>query len=243
MGVFERIRAVFQQRAGRLLDRVEDPRDMLDYAYQQQQAAITKSRRALVELATARKRVEAQIGQLQTRAGRLQLQAQTALQVGQEALAREALGQCAQLSSQLGDLHGQLLKLTADQESMVTVQRRALAHVERFRQQKDSAKIGYTAAKAQEKATKAAYGLTGTGDGGGALQRAEERTAQMQARAAGLSSLLDSAGGFGPQDTLNARLDRLSQESTVEVELARMRAMLPPHRQELESGSSEAGTG
>jgi phage shock protein A len=64
------------------------------------------------------------------------------------------------------------------------------------------------------------------GDVGMAIQRAEDKTAQMQARAGAIDELmasgaLDDVGGR--RDDIQAELDQLSANSDVETELRRLR--------------------
>jgi phage shock protein A len=63
-----------------------------------------------------------------------------------------------------------------------------------------------------------------------AIQRAEDKTAQMQARAGAIDELLasgaleDQVGG--QRDDIQAELDRMGSTSDIELELARMKGEL-----------------
>src|SRR5215469_2953837 len=91
MSIIGRITTLFQVKANKALDRAEDPREMLDYSYEQQLEMVQRVRRGLADVATSRKRVELQLTQLQQSADKLQDQARQALGAGREDLAREAL--------------------------------------------------------------------------------------------------------------------------------------------------------
>jgi phage shock protein A len=101
MSISRRIATLFRVKANKALDRAEDPREMLDYSYEQQLEMVQKVRRGLADVATSRKRVELQLTQLQLSAGKLQGQAQQALGAGREDLAREALIRRAAVTSQV----------------------------------------------------------------------------------------------------------------------------------------------
>jgi phage shock protein A len=71
------------------------------------------------------------------------------------------------------------------------------------------------------------------GDVGLAIQRAEDKTAQMQARAGAIDELiasgaLDDVTTSGPGDDITRELDALSSASEVEAELARLKAGSQP---------------
>ena len=69
------------------------------------------------------------------------------------------------------------------------------------------------------------------GDVGLAIQRAEDKTAQMQARAGAIDELIASGAleddvGGSRSDDIQAELDRMGASHDVEPELARMKAEL-----------------
>src|ERR1700754_4174485 len=104
MSLMQRISLIFRSKANKALDRAEDPRETLDYSYQRQLEMLTKVRRGVADVATSRKRVELQMNQLQAQSDKLTGQAQQALTMNREDLAREALTRKSGLSQQLADL-------------------------------------------------------------------------------------------------------------------------------------------
>src|SRR6266496_1718878 len=92
MSVGRRIAMLFRIKANKALDRAEDPREVLDYSYERQLEMLTKVRRGVADVATSRKRLDLQLGQLQQSADRLQTQAAQAVEVGRDALAGQGGG-------------------------------------------------------------------------------------------------------------------------------------------------------
>jgi phage shock protein A len=195
--------------------------------------ALIGLRRGLADVATSRKRVELQLLQLQQSSGKLQGQAQQALAAGREDLAREALTRRAAVASQMGDLQGQQASLQAEQDKLTVASQRLQAQVEAFRTRKETLKAAYTAADAETRIREAVTGISEEmGDVGLAVQRAQDKTEQMQARAAALDELLASgaledATVPGGRDDLQSQLDALTAGHDVDDELARMKAQLP----------------
>ena len=91
MGVMKRISTIFQAKTNAALDKVEDPRQTLDLSYEQQLDNLTKVKRAVADVATAKKRIEIQAEQLKSQGDKLAEQAKAALGQNNEDLAREAL--------------------------------------------------------------------------------------------------------------------------------------------------------
>src|SRR6188472_4527815 len=240
MGVWQRMTMIFRSKANKALDRAEDPREMLDYSYQRQTELLSKVRRGVADVATSRKRVELQINQLEQQSTKLQGQAEKAIGVDREDLAREALTRKSAVTNQISDLKVQLNQLQGEEEKLTLAQQRLSAKVEAFRTRKETIKATYTAAEAQTKINEAMSGIgEEMGDVGLAIQRAEDKTAQMQARASAIDELiasgaLDDASSLNSGDDISRELEAMSSQSEVEAELARLKGGSAP--QAIEGG-------
>lgn len=238
MGVFSRLQMIFRAKANKALDRAEDPRETLDYSYQRQLEMLQKVRRGVADVATSRKRLELQMNQLNSQSAKLKEQAQKALSMGREDLAREALTRRSGLEGQVADLSTQHATLQGEEEKLTLAAQRLQAKVEAFRTKKETIKATYTAAEAQTRVGEAFTGISEEmSDVGLAVQRAEDKTAELQARSGAIDELLasgalDDVTGTG-KDDISLELERMASGNDVESELAAMKAQLG-------GGSSEA---
>ena len=245
MGVMKRVSLVFKAKANKALDKMEDPRETLDYSYQRQLELLTKVRRGVADVATSRKRVELQMNQLQQQANKLEDQARKALSMGREDLAREALSRKSSAQVQLNDLQAQYAQLQGEEEKLTVASQRLQAKVDAFRTRKETIKATYTAAEAQTRINEAFSGISEEmGDVGMAIQRAEDKTAQLQAKAGALdelmaSGVLDDVGGR--RDDIQSELDMMSAGSDVERDLARLKGELTASTPKQIEGSGANG--
>ncbi len=244
--IFERISLVFKSKANKALDKYEDPRETLDYSYQKQLELLQNVRRGVADVATSRKRVELQASKMNSEVERLTTAAQRALESNREDLAREALTRKAGLQEQLNDLQTQHAALQAEEEKLVRASSRLQAKVDAFRTRKETIKATYSAAEAQTRINEAFTGISEEmGDVGLAIQRAEDKTQELQARASAVDELLASGALEDPtglaKDDISRELDALAANSSVESELAAMKAQLtggsPAARPELQAGA------
>jgi phage shock protein A len=230
MGLMKRFSMIFKSKANKALDRYEDPRETLDYSYERTVEMLQKMRRGVADVATSRKRIELQAQQLQQSAGKLEGQARQAVGQGRDDLAREALARRTAIGGQLQELQVQHDQLKAEEAKMIDAQQRLQAKVEAFRTRKETMKASYTAAEAQTKVNEAISGIgEEMGDVGMAMQRAEDKVAQMQARAGAMDELMASGAlddVSASSDRLQAELDRSAAEPAVEAELARLKGEL-----------------
>jgi phage shock protein A len=234
MGLWQRFSTVVSARANRVIDKLEDPRETLDYAYQRQAEMLQKVKRGLLDVATGRKRLEMQGEQLQAKAAKLHEQAKRAMELGREDLAREALRRRAAIEPELESLKAQHAAISADETKLTEASRRLAAHLEALRTRKETIKAGYTAAEAQTRVGEALSGISDEmSDIGAAVQRAEDKATTLQARAGAIDDLLASGAlddASISRDTLDAEFGRAVTASSVEAELARLKAELPPGR-------------
>ena len=161
---------------------------------------------------------------------KLETQARQALAAGREDLARQALERKSAVQQQLVDLDQQVKGLEQQQEKLVASEKQLQAKIEAFRSQKEVIKAQYSAAEAQVRIGEAATGIgEQMADTGLAIQRAKDKTEQMQARASAIEELT-AAGSLedftSDQTQLDRELAQLSSQSQVDDELAKMKAEL-----------------
>jgi phage shock protein A len=229
-GLMSRASMVVKAKFSKLLDRAEDPSETLDYSYERQLQLLQNVKRGVADVVTAKKRLEMQTQQLEQSVVKLETQARQALGAGREDLARQALERKSAVQQQLQGLDQQVQGLEAQQEKLVASQKQLQAKIEAFRSQKEVIKAQYSAAEAQVRIGEAATGIgEQMADTGLAIQRAKDKTEQMQARANAIDELT-AAGALEDFTSDETQLDRelaqLSSSSQVEDELSKMKAEL-----------------
>ena len=249
-GVMKRMKMIFQAKANKALDKYEDPRETLDLSYQKQLELLQKVRRGVADVATSRKRLELQMNQLQLQIDKLESQARRALEVGREDLAREALSRRGGLQQQMSDLQAQFTNLQGEEEKLTRASQSLQTRVDAFRTKKETIKATYTAAEASTRIGEAFSGISEEmSDVGLAIQRAEDKTAQLQARGAALDELMASGALNDPtgmqKDDITAELERLSSGSDIDSQLAMMKQELSGGKpaKQIETGGGGGGGG
>ncbi len=230
MSLFQRAHDIVAAKANKALDAAENPNEMLDYSYEQMLDHITQVRRALVDIAASKKQLELQEQQLQHSVDHLQDQAQAALAQGREDLAREALSRKAAAQQQANDMEPQRQQLDEEEQKMEQTLSALQQRVNTFRSQKEVMKAQYTAAQAESSVNEEAAGISrSVSDSGAALQRAQDKIANMQARAGAMDELLQSGvleDVGGGTDDIQRELDEAGANAEVDKELAAMKAQL-----------------
>lgn len=226
MGLLDRMNTIMSSKINKIMNRIEDPRETLDYSYEKQLELLQNVRKGVAEVATSKKRLELQRARLKASIDRMDDQAREALKSDREDLAKLALerkislqGEVDNLDQQIGELDLELQKLTAAESRLNT-------KVESFRAKKETIKAQYSAAEAQVKVTESVTGISEEmADVGMAIQRAEDKTETMKARSAALDELLESGvlEDYTAEDKIAGELKKVRTQSSIDNELARLK--------------------
>jgi phage shock protein A len=227
-GLMARASMIIKAKFSALLGRAENPNETLDYSYERQLQSLQNVKRGIADVVTAKKRLQLQTQQLEQNVVKLETQARQALAANREDLARQALERKSGLQQQLQQLDGQVQQLEQQQEKLTANEQQLSAKIEQFRSQKEVIKAQYSAAEAQVRIGEASTGIgRQMEDTGLAIQRAKDRTEQMQARANALDELVQTGGLedlTSDQTQLDRELAQLSSQSQVDQDLERLKA-------------------
>jgi phage shock protein A len=242
-GLMSRASMIIKAKFSKLLDRTEDPGETLDYSYERQLQLLQNVKRGVADVVTAKKRLEMQTQQLEQSVVKLETQARQALGAGREDLARQALERKSAVQQQLQGLDTQVQGLEQQQEKLVASEKQLQAKIESFRSQKEVIKAQYSAAEASVRIGEAATGIgEQMADTGLAIQRAKDKTEQIQARASAIEELT-AAGSLDDFTDTSSQLDRelaqVSAQSQVDQELAALKAELGTGDQQKELAEGE----
>lgn len=219
---------VLKSKMSKLLNKMEDPRETLDYSYERQLELLQNVKKGVAEVATSKKRLQLQRAKLVQNIDKLEGQARDAIASDKEDLARLALERKAALQQQVEEINREIAELDKQQEKLVEAEKRLSTKVEIFRTRKESIKAQYSAAEAQVKINESVTGISEEmADVGLALERAENKTEEMKARAEAIDELME-AGTLedltGGRDEIDRELAKISAKTSVESELARLKA-------------------
>src|SRR3954468_19595289 len=229
-GLSGRLSTVVKSKISRMLDRAENPEETLEDRYQKQIELLQNVKKGLADVVTSKKRLQLQAQKLEQQVVKLDTQARQALSQGNEELARTALERKSAVQGELQGLDAQVTELEHQQQAMVDNEAKLRTKIEAFRSKKEVIKAQYSAAEAQVRISEAASGIgDDMADVGRAVERAKDKTQQMQARASAVEELT-AAGALtdisGTSDDIDRQLAQISQSGQVDDELAKMKAEL-----------------
>ncbi len=245
MSILSRTTTIFKAKMNKLLNRAENPAEILDYSYEKQVELLRNVKRGIVEVTTSKRRLQMQADQIQQNVDKADDQARRALGANREDLARVVLQRKQEAQQQLAGLQQQIQGLDMQEQKLAEAETRLETKIESFRSQKEVIKAQYSAATAQVKIGEAFTGVSEEmADVGAAVERAQNKTTEMQARAGAIDELVDEGvltDLSGSPDKVETELAKVGAQQNVEIELAQMKQELgqgqPP--KQLESGQTQ----
>src|SRR5213083_2456374 len=242
MGLLSRAGEIIRAKFSALLNRAENPQETLDYSYEKQLESLQNVKRGIADVVTAKKRLQLQTQQLEQNVVKLETQARQALAANREDLARAALERKSGMQQQLQQLDGQVQQLEDQQQKLVANEQALSAKIEQFRSQKEVIKAQYSAAEAQVRIGEAATGIGREMENTGlAIQRAKDKTEQMQARASAIDELV-SSGDLEELGSTKTQLDRelsqLASQQQVDRELEQLKTEVGSGEEKKELGEA-----
>ena len=227
MGIWSRVRLLLNTEVSSALDQAEDPRQVLDYAYNQQQQLLITLRRGLVDVATSKQQLEHQARRLETRIPQLDDQARRAVEAGRDDLARVALERKRLALAEMDGLHQQVAEVEADKQRLAGQERALQVRIEQFRTHREVVSARYSAAEAEVRIKESLAGVSGElAELGMAVGRAEEKAERLQARARAIDTLVDlgSLPAAGGGDFVEVELLRITASQDIDDELTRIKS-------------------
>lgn len=224
MGLIDRTSMIIKAKINKILGKFEDPRETLDYSYEKQLELLQNVKRGIAEVTTSKKRLELQKVKLEQNVKKLDEQAREAVKVGREDLARIALERKSTSQAEIASLTQQIAEIAQQQEKLMATEKRLSAKIESFRSTKETIKAQYSAAEAQVKITESVSGISEEmSDIGLAVQRAQDKTESMKARASALDELVE-AGTLedvtgGTKDDIERELSKIKSKGEVDAQL------------------------
>ncbi|WP_016874628.1 PspA/IM30 family protein [Chlorogloeopsis fritschii PCC 9212] len=224
MGLIDRIGRVIRANINSLIGTAEDPEKVLEQAVIEMQDNLVQLRQAVAAAIASQKRTERQAAQAQSAAEEWYRRAQLALQQGNEPLAREALTKRQAYQKTAIDLSNQIEEQTSVVARLKKDMRELELKISELRTKKDIYIARARSAEASVRLREMLDGVSGT-TSLNAFERMEDKVLQLEAQ--------KDAIAVAGTDELEKKFAVL--ESSVDNDLAQMKAQLPSSRENTQS--------
>jgi phage shock protein A len=192
MGVVDRLKVLMTKGAGVVLAPAPDPRVTHLTTHQKQRALLNQVIKAGQEVTAAKERLRATAEDVRAKLPAMEDLARNELRMGHEPAARVALQRRQVVANELATLEHQLAEVEKEEAALTMIEQRLSGQIEAFAARQEVIKARYSAAEAQVRINEAMTGVSQDfADLTAALQRAEQTTEAMQARATAIDRLVE----------------------------------------------------
>ncbi|RCW52379.1 PspA/IM30 family protein [Halanaerobium sp. ST460_2HS_T2] len=228
MKIFKRMKKIFEAKMSKFVDEVEDPEELLDISLQEMKEHLQQVQKSLLELTTIKKGLEKDLDDFKDKAELAHQQAQTAMDIEKEDLARAALEKKAELNERAAILKTEIEKIK-DKIEVIKSNKKTLAEqIKKLEMKKEELTFINKSADAQlevkEIITGASSDIT---DLNGQIQRAENKIKKKEAKLAALDELTadgELINDLNSEDDIEKSLNQIQRNSKIEDELANLRS-------------------
>lgn len=238
MGILKRTADILSAKISGLLDRAEDPKEMLDYSYEKQKELLQKVTKGIANVMTAKKQLEIKRDELNAAVEKYQRQAEAAVNAGRDDLATLALSRKQDALRSIENLNRQIAGLDKNLENLKATKQKLEVKIQQFGAQKEILKAQYDASKATVQVKESLTGLSeDAADIKSTVDRIEERIQKQKARADALTTMVDDGTldeidfGSEKRDDIDRELAKIESKSRVNNELMALKAKLGKQKQ------------
>lgn len=231
MGILDRLKVVLAKGASAVLAPAPDPRVTNLTSHQKQRALLDQVIRAGKEVTAAKLRLQATAEDVRQKLPAMEDQARRELRAGDQAMARLALQRRQVVAHELETLERQLAEVEKEESALAVIEQRLVGQIEAFAARQDVIRARYSAAEAQVRINEAMTGVSQDfAELTAALQRAEQTTDDMQARATAIDRLvqegdIERIGFAAGRDAIDARYQMLGADEDVERRLKALKEL------------------
>ena len=231
MGILERIMVLLRQGASAALAPAPDPRVTHLTSHQKQRALLNQVAKAGKEVTAAKERLRAAADAVRAKLPAMEEQARQELKAGRESMARLALQRRQVVINELQTLERQLAEVEKEDAALAMIEQRLSGQIEAFAARQEVIKARFSAAEAQVRINEAMTGVSQDfADLTATLQRAEQTTEEMQARATAIDRLvqggdLEAISFAAGSNAIDVRYQSLGADEDVERQLDALREL------------------
>ena len=228
MKIFKRMKKVFEAKMSKFVDEVEDPEELLDISLQEMKEHLQQVQKSLLELTTIKKGLEKDLDDVKDKVELAQEQAQTAMDIEKEELARAALEKKADLNDKKTILKTKIEKIENKIEVIKSNKKTLAEQIKKLETKREELTFINKSADAQlevkEIITGASSDIT---DLNGQIERAEEKIRKKEAKLSAIDELVadgELVNDLNAKDDIDKSLNQIQRDSKIEEELANLRS-------------------
>lgn len=218
MGLLNRASFVIRSKLSSFIDSVSDPRQELDYTYEQLQNQVSQIESRITEYVTEKKKLEAERDGLENDIEKLNELARNAMERGDEEKSEQVLIDKKKKMEEKQQLDARIKDMNQKQKELQKQKKDLQKRVNEFESEKERLKVEYTAADIEEEVTAIETGNANISPDS-TVDDIESKITEKQAR----TDAMDELDTSDTTETLEEDISNMNREYEVQNELEMLR--------------------
>jgi phage shock protein A len=227
MKILNRLKTAFKARMNKVLDEVEDPEELLDISLQEMKEHLQQVKKSLLDVTTLKKGLESELAEVKDKVNLAQVQAETAMNVNREDLARAALEKKAVLEDKKSSLLNEIEKIEKRIIAIKDNKRTLAEQITSLENKREELIAINKSADAQLAVKEIVAGVSNDiTDLNEQIKRAEEKIREKEAKVSAIDELVSQGemiADLDSQDTVEKSLKEIQRETRIEEELTKLK--------------------
>jgi phage shock protein A len=225
MGILKRFGAMIVAKLSKLVSRLENPCETLDYSYQENLEMLVNVKRGIVDITASKNVLLNTKKDLENKSKLYSSEAVTYLKAGEETKSKQSIEKGEIVKIQLEDLQNGIDGLQNEETALINTQRDLETKLELFKSKKEVLKAQYNSAKSLMKINESISGISDDlVDVGSSIEKIQTDTINMKSRATAIDELTEQ-GVFNNSIGIKT-IDKVLLKDSVDKEFERLKSEL-----------------
>lgn len=225
MGIMERFKDIMSANINALLDKAEDPEKMIDQYLRNLESDLGKVKAETASVIAEESRAKRALDECNANIAKMQTYAEKAINAGNDADARQFLGQKKIYTNQLTSLQNTYQIASENATKMRSMHDKLVNDINQLNSRKDSIKAKMAVAKTQQRINKIGSSAIGASNDMSAFARMEAKADKMLDEANAMAELNSSASDASI-DNLTSKYDDPVNDTAIDDELAALKTQM-----------------
>lgn len=225
MGIIERFKDIMSANINALLDKAENPEKMIDQYLRNLESDLGKVKAETASVIAEESRAKRALDECNENIAKMQSYAEKAVAAGNDADAKQFLTQKKTYTDQLASLQSTYQMASENASKMRGMHDKLVRDIDELNARRDAVKAKMAAAKTQQHINEIGASVAGVANDMSAFDRMEEKANKLLDEANAMSELNKSTGEASI-DSLASKYDSPSADTSVDDELAALKAKL-----------------
>lgn len=221
MGILTRFKDIMSSNINALLDRAEDPEKMVDQCLRNLNSDLGKVKSETASVMAEEQRVKRELDECRTEINKMEKFAIKALEADREEDARKFLEKKNSLAGKEAELQQSYNLASSNAAKMKEMHNKLVSDISELESRKNMIKGKMAVAKTQDRINKIGLSVNSANNSISAFDRMEEKVNKALDKANAMAEL-----NAGPKDDIKDLIDKYKNDSTVDDELAALKAKL-----------------